>query len=120
MPVLSTRCPYCFGLMDVAAIHCRHCQTRVESKFEPSPLVRLTPDQQDLAIKFILASGNLKELANQEGVSYPTIRTRSDRLMDVLKGNKTEEADRRAAILDAVEEKKLSAEEAARLLKNIR
>jgi hypothetical protein len=104
--------------MDVVAIECRHCRTRVESQFEPSPLVRLTPEQQDLAVKFILTSGNLKELATQEGVSYPTIRTRIDRLMEVLRGNKKEESDRRAAILDAVEEKKISADEAARLLKD--
>ena len=119
MPVLSTRCPYCFGQMKVAAIQCTRCRTRVESEFELSPLAALTVEQQELAIKFILTSGNLKDLAAQEGVSYPTIRARIDRLMEVLRGTTTSDADRRAAILDAVEQKKITAEEAARLLQNI-
>jgi Domain of unknown function (DUF2089)-HTH len=39
---------------------------------------------EDLAFlkRFLLASGTLKELASQYGVSYPTVRLRLDRLID--------------------------------------
>ena len=40
-------------------------------------------EEQDLTFikKFLLASGSLKEVAAQYGVSYPTVRLRLDRLI---------------------------------------
>ena len=46
-------------------------------------------------------------------------RARLDRLIDALSEEVRDEEERRAAILDAVEEKKLSPQEAARLLKHL-
>jgi hypothetical protein len=34
---------------------------------------------------FVLASGSLKEIASQTGVSYPTVRTRLDRIINELR-----------------------------------
>jgi hypothetical protein len=43
--------------------------------------------EEDLAFlkRFLLASGTLKELARQYGISYPTVRLRLDRLIDKVK-----------------------------------
>ena len=43
--------------------------------------------------KFVLASGSLKEVAAQYGVSYPTVRLRLDRLFQKIKISETAEAD---------------------------
>ena len=43
--------------------------------------------------KFVLASGSLKEVAAQYGVSYPTVRLRLDRLIQKIKISETAEAD---------------------------
>ena len=43
--------------------------------------------------KFVLASGSLKEVAAQYGVSYPTVRLRLDRLIQKIKLSETVEAD---------------------------
>lgn len=42
---------------------------------------------EDLAFlkRFLLASGTLKELAAEYGISYPTVRLRLDRLIDKVK-----------------------------------
>ena len=50
---------------------------------------------EDLAFgkKFVLASGSLKEVAAQYGVSYPTVRLRLDRLIQKIKLSETVEAD---------------------------
>lgn len=37
--------------------------------------------------KFILASGSLKEVANQYGVTYPTVRLRLDKLIQKIQIN---------------------------------
>ena len=44
-------------------------------------------EDEDLAFvkKFILASGSLKEMAAQYGVTYPTVRLRLDRLIQKIK-----------------------------------
>lgn len=44
-------------------------------------------EDEDLVFikKFILASGSLKEMAEQYGVSYPTVRLRLDRLIQKIR-----------------------------------
>jgi hypothetical protein len=43
-------------------------------------------DGEDLSFikKFLLASGSLKEIAKQYGVTYPTVRLRLDRLIQKI------------------------------------
>ncbi len=43
--------------------------------------------------KFVLASGSLKEVASQYGVTYPTVRLRLDRLIQKIQLAETAEAD---------------------------
>jgi hypothetical protein len=50
-----------------------------------SPLVQLGDDDLEFVLRFVLASGSLKELAQGYGVSYPTIRARLDKLLDRLR-----------------------------------
>ena len=52
-------------------------------------------DEQDLTFvkRFLLASGSLKEVAAQYGVSYPTVRLRLDRLIQKIRMSETTEAD---------------------------
>ena len=44
-------------------------------------------EEEDVAFikKFILASGSLKEMAGQYGVTYPTVRLRLDRLIQKIR-----------------------------------
>ena len=44
-------------------------------------------EEEDVAFikKFILASGSLKEVARQYGVTYPTVRLRLDRLIQKIR-----------------------------------
>lgn len=44
-------------------------------------------EEEDLVFikKFILASGSLKEMAKEYGVSYPTVRLRLDRLIQKIR-----------------------------------
>ena len=52
-------------------------------------------EEEDVAFikRFILASGSLKEVAGQYGVTYPTVRLRLDRLIQKIKISETAEAD---------------------------
>lgn len=50
-----------------------------------SPLRRLGDDDLEFVQRLVLASGSLKDVAAEYGVSYPTIRGRLDKLIDRLK-----------------------------------
>lgn len=52
-------------------------------------------EEEDVAFikRFLLASGSLKEIAAQYGVSYPTVRLRLDRLIQKIRLSETVEAD---------------------------
>lgn len=99
---------------------CRTCGIAVEGAFERSRLAGLPIEHQRFIEMFVLASGSLKELARHTGVSYPTLRSRLDRVIEALR---TEIARRRTVdgtILDgAGDDETGTAEEAARLIKAI-
>lgn len=54
---------------------------------EVIPEWMLNLDDEDVSFikKFILASGSLKEIANQYGVTYPTVRLKIDKLIQKIK-----------------------------------
>ena len=49
--------------------------------------------------RFVLASGSLKEMAAQYGVSYPTVRLRLDRLIQKIRLSEETEADPYVALV---------------------
>lgn len=66
-------------------------------------------DDEDVAFvkRFLLASGSLKEVAHQYGVTYPTVRLRLDRLIQKIKIGEDRENDPYIALIKrlAVNEK---------------
>ena len=59
--------------------------------------------------RFLLASGSLKEMASQYGVTYPTVRLRLDRLIQKIQINDNSETDpyvsliKRLAVSDKID-----------------
>lgn len=51
----------------------------------PEWMVNLEDEDVVFIKKFLLASGSLKEVARQYGVTYPTVRLRLDRLIQKIK-----------------------------------
>src|SRR6516165_9918092 len=52
----------------------------------PQPLRRMSDSDLEFIQKLVLFSGSLKDLAEQYGVSYPTIRGRLDKVIERLQG----------------------------------
>lgn len=50
----------------------------------PEWMVNLDDEDISFIKKFILASGSLKEIANQYNVTYPTVRLRLDKLIQKI------------------------------------
>ncbi|MEN6627470.1 MAG: DUF2089 family protein [Candidatus Sumerlaeia bacterium] len=50
----------------------------------PAWMRSLSEEEWHFVRRFILASGSLKDLAQQYGISYPTVRVRLDRLIEKI------------------------------------
>lgn len=71
----------------------------MDSNIIPEWLVNL--DEEDIRFikNFILASGSLKEIATQYGVTYPTVRLRLDRLIQKIQVNESAEQEPYIALI---------------------
>ena len=83
---------------------CPSCRIVVEGDFPSSRLAHLPTEHQRFIEMFVLASGSLKEIATRTGVSYPTVRSRLDKIIDALRAEISKTATTNGTILDAVVE----------------
>ena len=116
---IGNECPYCGAPMTVTRMTCHGCAVSIEAPFPMPRLGTLPVEHQRFIEMFVLASGSLKEIAAQTGVSYPTVRSRLDKVIEALRSEIAKTGDVKGSILDAVSEGKMTAEEAARLIKGI-
>ena len=117
--LVNQDCPYCGTTMVVSRMTCGRCAVSVEAAFPMSRLGSLPVEHQKFIEMFVLSGGNLKEIAEQTGVSYPTIRSRLDKVIDALRGEIAKTRRVNGDVLDAVDPGKTNAEQAARLIKGI-
>src|SRR5687768_16226639 len=116
---IGQECPYCGGGMAVTRMTCAACAVSVDAAFPMSRLASMPVEHQKFIEMFVLAGGNLKEIAEQVGVSYPTIRSRLDKVIEALRGEIAKTRRVHGTVLDAVEPGKTNAETAAKLIKGI-
>jgi len=126
MYLVSGRCPVCGGTLIVTRLQCPDCGAALEGRFSLGRFHQLTPEQLSFAELFIRCEGKLSWVAEELGVSYPTVRARLDEVIRALGYEVREErpaeeklrrAERRRAILDDLAAGKISVEEAAELLR---
>ena len=109
--------------MVVTRMTCAGCAVSVEAPFPMSRLASLPVEHQRFIEMFVLSGGTLKEIAEQVGVSYPTIRSRLDKVIESLRAEIGKTRRVKGNVLDAVESttgKAGGAEDAAaKLIKGI-
>ena len=93
----------------------------VEGSFDLPPLAQLSVDDQVFVAAFVKSHGSIKEMERLFGVSYPTIKSRLNRLSAALDSELNVEAAPPAAdrseILDRLERGEITAEQAAEALR---
>ena len=82
---VSKACPCCAASMAVKRMKCDHCRVSIDAKFDTPPLASLPVEHQRFIEMFILAGGNRKDMAVHVGVSYPTLRSRLDKVIESLR-----------------------------------
>jgi len=79
-----TKCFVCKSNLQIKKLKCNFCKTIFEGDFSFPLLAKLSLNSQKLAIEFILAGGNLKDLAEKLNITYPTLKKRIQDLQSEL------------------------------------
>jgi len=77
----------------------------IEGRFELPQLARLSSEDQVFVTAFIRCHGSIKEMEQIFGVSYPTIKSRLNRIAQSLEFVETNVAPSRSEIRDAIMER---------------
>ena len=121
--MFSGSCPLCQGEMAVSEFRCTSCGAVLRGAFGASPLLRLSPEENEFVITFLLCRGNIRAVEKELGISYPTVKARLQRVVERL-GWKVEEVkddrrEERFRVLEELREGRLSAKAAAERLRRL-
>lgn len=119
---LPGNCPVCSNDLLITGLRCPDCNTSIKGEFHLEKLFQLNPEQLDFIKVFIKSRGNIKEVEKELGISYPTVRSKLDKVIQDLGYNVDESPDdnaieKRKEILDSLEKGEIKTEEAVKLLK---
>lgn len=123
---IPNHCPVCDHELRISKLTCTHCPTKIEGEFSTCKFCRLPAEQLIFVEAFIKCRGNIKEVEKELGISYPTVRSRLDSVIESLgyrvdkekeSVNPFEESQRRQSILEALERGEITAQEAARQMR---
>jgi hypothetical protein len=92
----------------------------IEGSFELPQLARLDMDDQIFITAFVRSHGSIKEMERIFGVSYPTIKSRLNRIAGSLEFVETNPLPSKAEILERLQQGEITAEDAIRELETLK
>ena len=92
----------------------------VEGTFTLPELARLSLVDQVFIVAFLRSHGSIKEMEQTFGVSYPTIKARLNRISGQLEFVDTNPSPSRAEVLERLKSGEITAEEAIRILEDLK
>jgi hypothetical protein len=84
----------------------------IEGEFEPPQLAQLGVDDQVFVAAFVRSHGSIKEMERIFGVSYPTIKSRLNRIAGQLDFVETDPAPASAEVLDRLRRGEIGVQDA--------
>ena len=119
-------CPSCGGDFDVTRIQCTSCAMEVSSHFSTCKFCTLSPEDLQFFETFIKSRGNVKEMERELEISYWSIRSQLNELIEKLgfESEPDQEAEQlqqeRYSILEQVNQGELDASTAAKMLAKLK
>ena len=92
----------------------------VEGQFTLPELARLSLEDQVFVVAFLRSHGSIKEMEQTFGVSYPTIKSRLNRISGQLQFIETNPSPSRAEVLERLKAGEITADEAIRALEALK
>lgn len=116
---MINKCPNCGDQMVITSYRCNSCYTEVSGEFEIDNFSRLDKEDKEFIELFLQKRGSIKDVGEEIGISYPTVRNRIDKIVAKL-GGKVDKKTQRIDILNMLDNGEISPEEARELLKEIK
>src|SRR6266568_9490991 len=91
----------------------------IEGSFDLPDLARLSADDQIFVTAFVRSHGSIKEMEQIFGVSYPTVKSRLNRIANALQFVETNPTPSRSEIMERLKRGDITAEEAIRELEKL-
>jgi hypothetical protein len=95
-------------------------QITVEGQFALPELAQLSLEDQVFVIAFLRSHGTIKDMEQTFGVSYPTIKSRLNRISSLFEFVDTNPSPSRAEVLERLKKGEISADEAIRTLEALK
>ncbi len=92
----------------------------VEGSFDLPPLAQLTLEDQTFITAFVRSHGSIKEMEQQFGISYPTVKNRLNAISKLLEFVEINPPASRNEILEELDGGRISVDEAVRKMKGAR
>jgi hypothetical protein len=103
--------------MYISELKCPDCTTSISGNFGIHKLMELPDDVFNFMLVFLKNRGNIRDIEKELGISYPTVRSRLDTLLNLLGFEAKRKKEEISEILDKLEKGEITAEEAERLIK---
>lgn len=111
-------CPVCSGELIITGYRCPNCATEINGYFENDKFSKLSKEDRDFIEVFVMNRGSIKDIEKALGVSYPTVRNKLDGVIKAL-GHQVNSESSRLEILSMINDGQISAEDGAKLLKEL-
>ncbi len=119
---LVTTCPVCDGSMEVTQLTCKNCGSKLEGHFDGCKYCQLPQELFDFLDAFVKCRGVIRDIEKELGISYPTVKSRTDKLMAALGYEEAKEKSRdeqREDVLLAVRDGNMPIQSAVEALRKI-
>ncbi|MVB10930.1 hypothetical protein CAFE_16310 [Caprobacter fermentans] len=113
-----TKCSVCGSELQITRLTCPNCSSEITGTFAPCRYCSLDEKQKLFLDTFLKCRGNIKEVERTLSVSYPTVKNMLEDLLAALfpQDPPAPALPDTQEVLDLLEQKKITAQEAARLL----
>lgn len=116
---MINKCPNCGDHMVITSYRCNSCFTEVHGEFEVDSFSRLDAEDKEFIELFLQKRGSIKDVGEEIGISYPTVRNRIDKIVSKL-GGKVDKKSHRIDILNMLDNGEITPERAKQLLEEIK
>lgn len=78
------KCSICGEKLTISRLSCEQCGTTMEGQFTGCRFCSLSPEEELFLLTFIKNRGSIKDVERELGISYPTVRAALDNLIASL------------------------------------
>jgi hypothetical protein len=107
------------GPLKIEKVRCQTTGFAVEGPFSTPALFQLSEEQLQIVELLVIHGGNLKNVAKDLKITYPTLKNRLDEISNKVKSASERLQQKRSAILDAIEQGKITPEQGAKELESL-